>query len=72
MKKALIKEYINRWKAIDGINLKELQNLTLKERIKQIIILTNGLGKITSNNHHKKNIETDIINRWNILKNSYK
>jgi len=56
----------------DKINLKELRALTLKERINQIIMLTSGLDKITVKNVYKKDIETEIIGRWNILKNAYK
>ncbi|OIO72153.1 MAG: hypothetical protein AUJ85_10770 [Elusimicrobia bacterium CG1_02_37_114] len=72
MKNIKIKEYFARWKAVDKINLKELRALTLKERINQIIMLTSGLDKITVKNVYKKDIETEIIGRWNILKNAYK
>jgi len=72
MKNNKIREYINRWEEVDKINLKELQALTLKERINQLKILTGGINKNTINTVYKKNIETEIINRWNILKNGYK
>ena len=72
MKNKKIKEYINRGKVIDKINLKELKKLTLKERIRQILVLTRGLGKITADVRYKRNVGREIIDRWNTLKNAYK